>query len=86
MMEKAKIGARLRELREAAGMSREELAEKAGMKIGGVRDIEQGLRMPYFDTICALGDALGVDCTAFTQEPKEQEQPRPGRPRKPKKE
>src|SRR5436309_2336642 len=33
---------RLRELREAAGLSRQQLADKAGLKLGGVRNLEQG--------------------------------------------
>jgi transcriptional regulator with XRE-family HTH domain len=69
VIDKARFAGRLKELREAAGLSRAELADKAGLKIGGIRDIEQGLRMPYFDTVIALAEALGVDCLAFLQEP-----------------
>ena len=81
-MDKKHVGQRLRELREAAGLGRKELAEKAGMKEGGVRDIEQGLRMPKFDNVVSLANALGVDCTAFTQEPQPTEKAGPGRPKK----
>jgi transcriptional regulator with XRE-family HTH domain len=73
---------RLRELREKAGLSRQQLADKAGLKPGGVRDIEQGRRIPGWDTVLALCQALGVDCSAFTQEPGELPPPAPGRPRK----
>lgn len=80
-----RFAARLRELREEAGLSRKELAERAGMKSeAGIRDLEQGRRSPSWETVLALAAALGVDCTAFTQEPSsEAAEPRkPGRPRK----
>jgi len=84
MMDKARFAARLKELREAKGWSRAQLAEKAGMKVGGVRDIEQGLRMPYFDTVTALAEALGVTCEAFTQPAATSTaEPQRGRPPKP---
>src|SRR4051794_2049404 len=75
---------RLRELREAAGLSRKELAEKAGMQSeAGIRNLEQGIRKPAWETVLALATALGVDCTAFTQSPTtDKPLPRPGRPRK----
>ena len=79
------FGARLRELREAAGLSRKDLAERAGMKSeGGIRNLEQGVNGPTWETVLALAKALGVDCTAFAEEPTEAPTaPRkPGRPRK----
>jgi transcriptional regulator with XRE-family HTH domain len=75
---------RLRELREASGMTQSQLAEKAGLKVGGVRDLEQARNKPTWETVLALSAALGVDCNAFTQAPaKEKPQPKRGRPRKP---
>ena len=76
------FGARLRELRTAARLSREELAERAGMKVGGVRDLEQGLRVPGWDSVLSLARALGVECTAFTVEATAVEPRKPGRPKK----
>jgi transcriptional regulator with XRE-family HTH domain len=76
----------LRQLREAAGLSQAELAERAGMHRFGVAKIERGERVPGWDTVLALGKALGVPCTAFEAEGGAQgsaEQPRgPGRPKK----
>ncbi len=74
---------RLRELRDQAGLSRQELADKAGLKLGGIRNLEQGVRLPAWDTVLALCQALGVDCSAFTQEPGDLPAAGPGRPRKP---
>ena len=77
-----RFAGRLRELREGAGLSREQLADRAGMKVNGVRDLEQGVRSPRWETVLALAEALGVECTAFTQEPGELPPARPGRPKK----
>lgn len=70
MAEAAWFGGRLRELRLAAGLSRKELAARAGMQSeAGIRDLEQGRRRPIWETVLALSAALGVDCTAFTVPP-----------------
>jgi len=73
---------RLKEMRKASGLSQRELAEKAGLKTGGVRDLEQGLNSPRWETVLLLAEALGVDCTAFTQQPKDTEKVGRGRPKK----
>lgn len=75
---------RLKELRTRAGMTQGELAAKAGIKVGAIRDLEQGRNGPTWETVLALAAALGVTCEAFTQEPTAEatEPRRPGRPRK----
>lgn len=73
---------RLRELRESAGLSRQQLADKAGLKLGGIRDLEQGRRSPSWETVVSLCAALKVDCNAFMQKPAELPPLAPGRPRK----
>jgi transcriptional regulator with XRE-family HTH domain len=77
---------RLRELREAAGLSREELAKKAGVSEPGLIKWEQGEREPGWSNVLALAQALGVTCEAFTQPPAEREPPGRGRPKKEKEE
>ncbi len=55
------FGARLRRAREAAGLSQEELAERAGLSPNTVGGLERGEhRRPYPATIRALADALGL--------------------------
>jgi transcriptional regulator with XRE-family HTH domain len=85
-MTAAAFGGRLRQLREAAGLSQAQLAEKAGMHRFSVAKIERGERVPGWDTVLALGKALGVPCTAFDVEEGTQppaDAPRgPGRPKK----
>ena len=80
-----RFAVRLKELREGAGLTQQNLADDAGLKLGGIRDLEQGRRKPAWETVLALCKALGVDCTAFTVEPSSSpaaEAPRRGRPRK----
>jgi predicted ATPase/DNA-binding XRE family transcriptional regulator len=55
----APFGARLRQLREAAGLTQEDLAQKAGLTARGISDLERGARnRPYPHTVRSLADAL----------------------------
>jgi transcriptional regulator with XRE-family HTH domain len=80
-----RFGVRLRELREAAGMTQQQLAERVGVRWEAVSRWERGVREPLWSNVLALAEALGVDCTAF-QQPATGAPPRErrGRPRKPK--
>jgi transcriptional regulator with XRE-family HTH domain len=87
MVAEETFGARLRRLREEAGLTQQELAERAGMHRFGVAKLERDERQPSWATVQALARALGVNCLAFegTAEPG-QGKPRPparrGRPPK----
>jgi transcriptional regulator with XRE-family HTH domain len=76
------FGARLKELREQAGLTQKALADKAGISQRAVSHYEQGLHDPTWTSVLALATALGVDCLAFQQPPAEVPEPRRGRPRK----
>lgn len=53
------FGERLRPIREAAGLTQEELATRAGLTAKGIAAIERGRRQrPYPNTIAAIADAL----------------------------
>ena len=55
------FGARLRRLREAAGLTQEELAARAGLSRNAVGALERGLRKrPYPHTVRSLARALGL--------------------------
>jgi transcriptional regulator with XRE-family HTH domain len=84
MAEAAWFGGRLRELREAAGLTRQQLADKARVSADGISQWERGVREPSWSIVIALSEALGVDCRAFLKAPVDREPARPGRPRKPK--
>jgi predicted ATPase/DNA-binding XRE family transcriptional regulator len=56
---RTEFGERLRSLREAAGLTQEELASRAGMTAKGVSALERGERKrPYPHTVRSLADAL----------------------------
>src|SRR5918998_3357097 len=59
--QEAPFGARLRRLREAASLTQEELAARAGLAAKGISDLERGARQrPYPHTVRSLADALGL--------------------------
>jgi len=73
---------RLRELREAAGLTQRDLAEATGSTIRNISRLETGAQEATWPTVLKLCKALGVSCEAFTVEPAEQGPAKPGRPRK----
>lgn len=76
------FGARLRELREGAGLTQQELAEKAGMARIGIAQLEGGRRKPAWQSVLALTKALGATCEEFMVRPERAEALKPGRPPK----
>jgi predicted ATPase/DNA-binding XRE family transcriptional regulator len=59
--ESSVFGTQLRRLREAAGLTQEELAFRAGLTPNAVSSLERGKsRRPYPNTVRSLADALGL--------------------------
>ena len=55
------FGDLLRQLRSAASLSQEELAERAGLSVRGISDLERDLRQaPRLETVRLLADALAL--------------------------
>jgi transcriptional regulator with XRE-family HTH domain len=54
------MGARLKRVREGAGMSQSQLAAAAGVPIGTLRNWEQDRRVPLLDTAARVAKALRV--------------------------
>ena len=55
------LGTQLRRLREAAGITQEELAFRAGLTPNAVSDLERGkTRRPYPHTVRSLANAIGL--------------------------
>ena len=54
------LGQRIKELRQAKGLSQEELAFKAGVHRTYLGGIERGERNPALKNIAAIAEALGV--------------------------
>ena len=60
--QKASFGELLRRSREAAGLTQDELAERAGLTAKGIGALERGERRhPYPHTVRAIASALGLD-------------------------
>jgi len=59
------FGQRLRELREAAGLTQAQLAEKSGVPVGTIRDYEQVKRAPLLTTAIVLAKSLGESLEVF---------------------
>jgi transcriptional regulator with XRE-family HTH domain len=64
-MTRETFAARLKRLREQAGLTQAELARRAGMHQRGIAKLEQAEREPTWSTVEALAAALNLDCTAF---------------------
>ena len=77
------FGAWLRELRDEKGLSQKQLAEQAGVGQRTISHLEQGVQEPVWSTLLAIAKALGVECTAFLEEPAPRPETRRGRPPKP---
>ncbi|MBY0512556.1 MAG: helix-turn-helix domain-containing protein [Gemmataceae bacterium] len=61
------FGEKLRELREAKGLSRQALADASGVTFATIHGYEIGRRSPSFNNVVLLARSLGLDCTAFGQ-------------------
>ncbi len=55
------FGLKVKSLRQEKGLSYQQLADKAGLSISYVHDIETGKKFPKADKIIALAKTLGVD-------------------------
>ncbi len=82
-MDIALVGLKLKELREQAGLTQAQLAERADVAQRTISHIEQGRNKPTFETITKLAEALDVDCREFLKPPISKELPPRGRPKSP---
>lgn len=64
-MGKKLFAERLTEVRQRAGLSREQLAGKAGLSIHGIVKWERGERLPGSEELAKLCIALAADCNEF---------------------
>jgi transcriptional regulator with XRE-family HTH domain len=56
-----RFGARIRVLRKRAGLSQEQLAERADISVDFLSLVERGVNAPSFDTMERLARVLGVE-------------------------
>ena len=80
------FGPRLKEMREAAGLTQAELGKRAGVVGSQINKLELGINQPTLATAVALARGLGVEVGAFVdsglQSPAEEPVKPRGRPRK----
>jgi transcriptional regulator with XRE-family HTH domain len=81
-MSAAWFAGRLRELRERAGLTQQELAARVGTTVRNISRLETGVQEATWPTVVALAGVFGVTCDAFLQEPAAMPEPHRGRPRK----
>ena len=62
-MNYAIMGKRIRAKRRALQLTQEKLAERAGLSFAFIGHIERGTRIPSFNTVCKIADAL--DCSLY---------------------
>lgn len=63
--EKKPFAERLQELREAAGLTRSQLATRCGLTRASIWSLEKTLRVPTWATLLKLSKGLGVDLQAL---------------------
>jgi transcriptional regulator with XRE-family HTH domain len=63
------FAARLRVVREQAGLTQQALADAAGLSQVHVARLETGTRQPGWETVQALADALGVSTEDLRSRP-----------------
>jgi transcriptional regulator with XRE-family HTH domain len=76
------LAGRLRELREQAGLTQQELARRLNTTVRNISRLETGVQEPTWPTVVALARVFCVSCEAFLQPPAVLPEPRRGRPRK----
>lgn len=61
------FAAKLREMRDAKGLSEAKLAELCGLPFGTIHGYGLSLRKPSFAAVVKIAKALGVTCEAFSE-------------------
>ena len=67
-VEGPRLGARLRQLRKAAGLTQAELARRTGIHRPNIARVEAGRHTPSLETLARLASAIGVPTTAVLME------------------
>lgn len=77
----ARVGRRICELREAAGLTQAEAAEKLGMTVSNYQRIEHGIQNLSIRTMVSVAGVLNVVVAALFESSSARHR-RPGRPKK----
>jgi transcriptional regulator with XRE-family HTH domain len=71
------FAAKLRKLRDLAGLSEAKLAQASGVSFAALHDYGLGRRQPSFAAVLKIARALGVTCEAFADCTDTPEEPSP---------
>jgi transcriptional regulator with XRE-family HTH domain len=61
------FGRRLKQLREAAGLTQQQLADRSNTPKASIANLEQDRYKATWENVLKLAAALGVDCRAFVE-------------------
>jgi transcriptional regulator with XRE-family HTH domain len=75
------VGRRIGELRERAGLTQADVAERAAMSLTNYQRIEAGTQNLTLRTMARIARVLGCEVAAFLEAPKAP-RPKPGRPKR----
>ena len=59
-MDKNKVGKRIQEYREKSGISQEDMADKIGLSVTSISNIERGRNFPTFENFIKICNAINV--------------------------
>lgn len=76
------VGRRLAELRTAAGLTQQELAEQAGVSLRYIQKIEAGSENMTLRSLAQFAELLGVSLVDVLQMPASIHPKKPGRPKR----
>jgi transcriptional regulator with XRE-family HTH domain len=65
MSQKARVAARIREIRKQRSLTQEALAERIDRSVDAISGLERGLALPSFETLEKLAQALDVPLRDF---------------------
>jgi transcriptional regulator with XRE-family HTH domain len=80
---KRDVGRRVAELRERAGLTQDQLAERMTFTVKYIQQVERGGYNLTIETLLKLAKALGTRWRELCRAPKSRARRRPGRPSKP---
>ncbi len=70
------IGERIRAARKAAGLTQEDLAHRAGVRLNAIARLERGeSRDPHYSTLLGIAHAVGVPIEVLVKEEGEHPDP-----------
>jgi transcriptional regulator with XRE-family HTH domain len=64
------LGSRLRERRQELGLTLKEVADRAGLSVGFISQIERGITTPSLSSLASVSRVLGMEMSRFLSQPR----------------